>query len=87
MVLTSHGLIIFVAEEGFGNIRNLRWLQKKYQKLNMCDFCSQDYPDCKAQPYFASQVIDKGPELKNQKAVIACDKYESPVDALKRQFH
>ena len=53
----------------------------------MCDFCSQNYPDCKAQPYFASQMIDKGPKLKNKKVVIACDKYESPVDALKRQFH
>ncbi len=53
----------------------------------MCDFCSRDYPGCKANPIFAKQVKDEVIKSTNAEAVIACDGYESPVDVLKRQFH
>ncbi len=55
--------------------------------LNMCDFCSREIETCGAKKIRANEFItDKG-KLINPDAIIACDKYESPVEVLKKKFH
>lgn len=61
--------------------------EKKLQTLNMCDFCAREFPECKAQPVFVKEIENLKKDLPNPEAVIACDRYESPVDVLKRRFH
>ncbi len=55
--------------------------------LNMCDFCSHERPDCGAQPILAEQLSLEKQDSYEMDAVIACDKYKSPVDVLKERFH
>lgn len=61
--------------------------EKKYLTLNMCDFCSLEYPACKATPLFSKGSSLNDVKLDPENAVIACDKYKSPVDILRKQFH
>ena len=62
-------------------------MEEKLQVIHMCDFCSKEIETCQARPVRGHQLkIDPG-RLINPDAVVACDKYESPVDVLKRQFH
>jgi len=53
----------------------------------MCDFCSHERPDCGAQPILAEQLNLEEQGSYELTAVIACDKYRSPVDVLKERFH
>jgi len=55
--------------------------------LNMCDFCSHERPDCGAQPVLAEELKLGKQDSYKLSAVIACDKYKSPVDVLKERFH
>ncbi len=55
--------------------------------LNMCDFCSHERPDCGANPVLAEKLNLKKQKPDQLSAVIACDKYKSPVDVLKERFH
>ena len=61
--------------------------EKKYQTLNMCDFCSQEITACGAKPLFVKELVAMQKDLANPEAVVACDRYESPVEVLRRQFH
>jgi len=60
---------------------------KKLQILNMCDFCSREFPGCAAKPVFAREIEPLKNSSSDLESVIACDLYESPVDVLKRKFH
>lgn len=55
--------------------------------LNMCDFCSHERSDCGANLVLAETLNLEKPTLDQLSAVIACDKYKSPVDVLKERFH
>ncbi len=61
--------------------------KKKYLVLNMCDFCSKEIATCKAAPVFSKDVKLGSNKVEPEVAVIACDKYKSPVDVLRKQFH
>lgn len=60
---------------------------KNYLTLNMCDFCSNEVETCGASPIYSKDVKLTSFKVEPPNAVIACDKYKSPVDVLKRQFH
>ncbi len=60
---------------------------KKFQILNMCDFCSREFPDCSAKPIFAREMEPLKNVSSDLEFVVACDIYESPVEVLKRKFH
>lgn len=63
-------------------------MEKILQTLNMCDFCTHDKQNCGAAPVLSRQVsLKNGSKLDTQEAVVACDKYESPVELLKTRFH
>ena len=63
-------------------------MKKILQTVNMCDFCTHEIQSCGAEPVFSREVsITHGSKLDSQEAVVACDKYESPVDLLKTKFH
>jgi hypothetical protein len=55
--------------------------------LNLCDFCSHEISDCGAQPILAEQLNLEKQDSYKLTAVMACDKYKSPVDILKERFH
>ena len=55
--------------------------------LNMCDFCSHERSDCGANPVLAETLEIEIHDPNQLNAVIACDKYKSPVDVLKERFH
>jgi hypothetical protein len=55
--------------------------------LNMCDFCSHERDDCGAQPILAEQLNLEKQDSYKLNAVVACNKYRSPVDVLKERFH
>jgi len=56
--------------------------------LSMCDFCTHDRKNCGADPVLSQNVsLNNGFKLSSQEAVVACDKYESPVELLKKKFH
>jgi hypothetical protein len=58
------------------------------QTLNMCDFCTHERNNCGAEPVLSQKVaLINGDQLGSQDAVVACDKYESPVELLKKKFH
>lgn len=59
---------------------------EKYRTLSMCDFCSYEIERCGAQPVFARDLNFSKP-LRDSSAVIACDKYKSPVEILQKRFH
>lgn len=63
-------------------------MKKILQTLNMCDFCTHERNSCSAEPTLSQSVaLNNGSQLDSQEAVIACDKYESPVELLKKKFH
>ncbi len=55
--------------------------------LNMCDFCSHEKSDCGANPVLAKTLEIEIHDSNQLNAVIACDKYKSPIDILKERFH
>ncbi len=63
-------------------------MNKPLQSLNMCDFCTHERKDCGAEPVLLQDVtLKNGFQLSSQEAVIACDKYASPVELLRKKFH
>jgi hypothetical protein len=54
----------------------------------MCDFCTHEIKSCGAEPILSQAVtLNNGSQLNTQEAVIACNKYESPIEILKKKFH
>ena len=63
-------------------------MEKNLQTLNMCDFCTHERESCGAEPVFSQDVtLGNGDPLDSKEAIIACDKYASPVELLKKKFH
>ncbi len=63
-------------------------MPKILQTLSMCDFCTHDNKTCEADSILSREVeLNNGSKLDSQEAVVACDKYESPVELLKKKFH
>lgn len=63
-------------------------MKKILQTLNMCDFCTHERKNCGAEPILSQDVsMNNGSQLNSQEAIVACDKYESPVELLKKKFH
>jgi len=63
-------------------------MKKIFQTLNMCDFCTHERKNCGAEPILSQEVsVNNGSQLNSQEAVIACEKYESPIELLKKKFH
>jgi len=63
-------------------------MEKILQTISMCDFCTHERKTCGAEPILSKSVtLDNGAQLDSQEAVIACDKYESPIELLKKKFH
>ena len=63
-------------------------MKKILQTLNMCDFCTHERKSCGAEPVLSQDVtLKNGSKLDSQEAVVACDKYASPVELLKKKFH
>ncbi len=63
-------------------------MKKILQTLNMCDFCTHERKNCGAEPVLSQDVtLKNGSKLDSQEAVVACDKYASPVELLKKKFH
>ena len=58
-----------------------------YQTIHMCRFCTKEYPQCEAKPVLSKHVSLNRGKLDSEESVVACDKYESPVDILKKKFH
>lgn len=54
----------------------------RYQVLNMCDFCVHDRENCGAHPLYSSIIQDHERTQDTGRSVIACDKYQSPVEAV-----
>ena len=58
------------------------------QTLSMCDFCTHEKENCGAEPVLSQNVtLNNGSQLSSQEAVVACGKYESPVELLKKRLH
>ncbi len=55
--------------------------------LNMCDFCSREIETCGAKMIRAKELNTDQSNSMDPDSVIACDKYESPVEVLKKKFH
>ena len=63
-------------------------MEKILQTLNMCDFCTHERNSCGAEPVLSQNVtLHNESQLDSQEAVVACDKYESPIELLKTKFH
>ncbi len=63
-------------------------MEKILQTVNMCNYCTHEIKSCGAAPVFSREVsVTNGSKLDSQEAVVACDKYESPVELLKTKFH
>jgi hypothetical protein len=63
-------------------------MEKILQTLNMCDFCTHERENCGVEPILSQAVtLNNDSQLDSQEAVIACDKYESPIELLKKKFH
>ncbi len=63
-------------------------MEKILRTVNMCDYCTHERKNCGAEPVFSREVsLTNDFKLDSQEAVVACDKYESPVDLLKTKFH
>lgn len=63
-------------------------MEKTLQTLNMCDFCTHERKSCGTEPVLSQSVtLGNGSKLDTQEAVVACDKYESPIELLKKKFH
>jgi len=61
--------------------------KKKYKAISMCSFCSLDFNVCGAQPVFVKDIEFSDESVHPKSAVIACDKYRSPVEILQKRFH
>jgi len=55
--------------------------------LNMCDFCSREIETCGAKMILAKEINPDKSHPMDPDSVIACDKYKSPVEVLKKKFH
>jgi len=55
--------------------------------LNMCDFCSREIETCGAKMIREKELNTDQSNSMDPDSVIACDKYESPVEVLKKKFH
>ena len=54
----------------------------------MCDFCTHERKSCDAEPVLSQDVVvNNGSQLNSKEAVIACNKYASPVELLQKKFH
>ena len=63
-------------------------MKKILQTLCMCKFCTHERNSCGAEPILSQNVtLNNGSQLDSKEAVVACDKYESPVQLLKEKFH
>jgi len=63
-------------------------MEKILQTISMCDFCTHERKNCGAEPLLSQSVtLNNGSQLDSQEAVVACDKYESPIELLKKKFH
>ena len=62
-------------------------MEDKFQVLHMCDFCSKEIETCEASPRRARELKVETDQLANPSAVVACVKYESPLEVLKKRFH
>ncbi len=63
-------------------------MKKILQTLSMCDFCTHERKSCEAAPVLSQDVtLKNSSKLDSQEAVVACDKYASPVELLKKKFH
>ena len=63
-------------------------MEKILQTISMCNFCTHERKNCGAEPILSQSVtLNNGSQLDSQEAVVACDKYESPVELLKKKFH
>ena len=63
-------------------------MEKILHTISMCDFCTHERKSCGAEPVHSQDVtLNNGFQLDSQEAVVACDKYESPVELLKKKFH
>ncbi len=68
--------------------RKYRTMEKNLQTLNMCDFCIHERNECGAESVLSREIsLNNGFKLDSLEAVIACEKYESPVELLKKKFH
>ena len=57
------------------------------KSLNMCDFCSREIETCGAKKIRAKELTTDRGKLMDSDSIVACDKYESPVEVLKKKFH
>jgi len=63
-------------------------MKKILQTLNMCDFCTHERKSCGAEPVLSQDVtLQNGFQLNSKEAVVACDKYASPVELLQKKLH
>jgi len=63
-------------------------MKKILQTLHMCDFCTHERKNCGAEPTLSQDVtLKNGSQLNSQEAVVACDKYTSPVELLQKKLH
>jgi hypothetical protein len=63
-------------------------MEKVLQTISMCNFCTHERENCGAEPILSQDVnLNNGSQLDSQESVVACDKYESPVESLKKKFH
>ena len=63
-------------------------MKKNLQTLNMCDFCTHERKSCEAEPVLSQDVaLGNNSQLNSKEAVIACDKYASPVELLQKKLH
>lgn len=53
----------------------------------MCDFCSKEIESCGAKMIRAKALKTDQSISMDLDSVVACDKYESPVEILKKKFH
>lgn len=65
----------------------MRQTIKQFQTVNMCNFCTKEFPSCDAAPIRA-EALDMAPhKLDSGDSVVACNQYENPVEILKKRFH
>lgn len=57
------------------------------KSLNMCDFCSREIEICGAKMIRTKELTTDRGKLMDSESIVACDKYESPVEVLKKKFH
>ena len=62
-------------------------LMDNLKTLNMCDFCSREIETCGAKMIRAKELHPDQSHSMDPDSVVACDKYQSPVEDLKQKFH